>query len=81
MEAGVNWRIREKTKQNTHKITNRQKRKDTDTITNPTPLTTKETNAKADIGSGNVSKSAGPVNSAPRDSSALCTIPRTRELP
>ena len=81
MEAGVNWRIREKTKQNTHKITSRQKRKNTDTKTNPTPMTTEKTNAKTDIGYGDVSKSSEPANSAPRDSSTLRTTPRMRELP
>ena len=59
--------------QNTHKISNRQKRKNTDTIANPAPMTTRETNAKTDIGYGGVSKSAEPANSAPRNSSTLPT--------
>ena len=62
-------------------ITNRQKRINTDIITNPAPLTTEETNAKTQIGYGDVSKSAEPTNSALRDSSTLRRIPRMRELP
>ena len=55
--------------------------KNTDTTTNPAPLTAEETNAKTEVGYGDVSKSVEPANSAPRDSSTLRTIPRTRELP
>ena len=55
--------------------------RNTDIITNPAPLTTKETDMKTDIGYGDVSKSAEPANSAPRDSSTLRTIPRIRDLP
>ena len=81
VETGVNWRILEKTNNMTpRKLPNWQKRKNTDTITNLVPMTTRETNANTDIDYGRVSKSAEPAISAPCDSSTLRTIPRIREL-
>ena len=65
--------------QNTHKITDRLKRENTDTTTTPAPLTT-ETSAKTEVDHGDVSKSVELAKSAPRDSSTLCTISRMREL-
>ena len=81
MEAGVNWRVREKTeKQNTHNISNRQNRKNPNYHIELSPVAY-ETNAKTDTGYGDVSKSTEPAKPAPRDSSTLRTIPRMRVLP